>query len=83
MLFQGLEDFSKFYNIIYKRNNKITKYSDDKLKDFLTIFSITEDDTGDAGDAIETGYDEIDGTDEEYNTLYKSALDKLNELYLL
>ena len=71
--------FSKFYNIIYKRNNKITKYSDDELKDFLTIFSITEDDTG---DAIETGYDEIDdGTDEEYNTLYKSALDKLNELY--
>ena len=75
--------FSNFYNIIYKRNNKITKYSDDELEYFLTIFSITEDDTGDAGDAIETGYDEIDGTDEEYNTLYKSALDKLNELYLL
>ncbi len=72
--------FSKFYNIIYKRNNKITKYSDDELEDFLTIFSITEDD---AGDAIKKGYDMIDdGTDEEYNTLYKSALDKLNELYL-
>ncbi len=71
--------FSKFYNIIYKRNNKITKYSDDELEDFLTIFSITEDD---AGDAIKKGYDMIDGTDEEYRALYKSALDKLNELYL-
>ena len=78
-----IKKFSKFYNIIYKRNNKITKYSDDELEYFLTIFSIIEDDAGDAGDAIETGYDEIDGTDEEYNTLYKSALDKLNELYLL
>lgn len=74
-----IKKFSKFYNIIYKRNNKITKYSDDKLKDFFTIFSITEEDIG---DAIKNGYDIIDdGTDEEYNTLYKSALDKLNELY--
>lgn len=72
--------FSNFYNIIYKRNNKITKYSDDEFGYFLTIFSITEDD---AGDAIKNGYEKIDGTDEEYNTLYKSALDKLNELYLL
>lgn len=32
--------FLKFYNIIYKRNNKITKYSDDELKDFLTIFQL-------------------------------------------
>ena len=72
--------FSKFYNIIYKRNNKITNYSDDNFGDFLTIFSIIEED---AGDAIQSGYDMIDSTDEEYNTLYKSALDKLNELYKL
>ena len=72
--------FLKFYNIIYKRNNKITKYSDDELGDFLTIFSITENE--DIGDAIPTEYDKIDGTDEEYRALYKSALDKLNELYL-
>ena len=72
--------FLKFYNIIYKRNNKITKYSDDELGDFLTIFSITENE--DIGDAIPTEYDKIDGTDEEYSALYKSALDKLNELYL-
>lgn len=71
--------FLKFYNIIYKRNNKITKYSDDELKDFLTIFSITEDEDI---DAIPNRYDMIDGTDEEYRALYKSALDKLNELYL-
>ena len=71
--------FLKFYNIIYKRNNKITKYSDDELKDFLTIFSITEDEDF---DDILNRYDKIDGTDEEYSALYKSALDKLNELYL-
>lgn len=69
----------KFYNIIYKRNNKITKYSDDELKDFLTIFSITEDEDF---DDILNRYVKIDGTDEEYSALYKSALDKLNELYL-
>ncbi len=71
--------FLKFYNIIYKRNNKITKYSDDELKDFLTIFSITEDEDF---DDILNRYVKIDGTDEEYSALYKSALDKLNELYL-
>ena len=75
--------FSNFYNIIYKRNNKITKYSDDELEYFLTIFSITEEED-DIDDDIKNGYDMIDdGTGEEYNTLYKSALDKLNELYLL
>jgi hypothetical protein len=76
--------FSAFYNIIYKRNNKINKYSDDILEDFLTIFSITDDDISDAvlQEYINTNYDIIEDNDEEYSRLYKSALDKLNELYL-
>jgi hypothetical protein len=76
--------FSAFYNIIYKRNNKINKYSDDTLEEFLTIFSITDDDSSEAvlQEYIGDNYDIIEDNDVEYSRLYKLALDKLNELYL-
>jgi hypothetical protein len=80
----NIEKFSAFYNIIYKRNNKINKYSDDTLEEFLTIFSITDDDSSEVGlkEYIKNNYDIISDNDVEYSRLYKLALDKLNELYL-
>jgi hypothetical protein len=76
--------FSAFYNIIYKRNNKINKYSDDTIEEFLTIFSITDDDSSEAvlQEYIDTNYNIIVDNDEEYSALYKLALYKINELYL-
>jgi hypothetical protein len=80
----NIERFSAFYNIIYKRNNKINKYSDDTIEDILTIFSITDDDISEGGlkDYIKNNYDIIEDNDVEYRALYKSTFDKLNELYL-
>jgi hypothetical protein len=73
--------YSKFYNIIYKRNNKIDSYSPQELKEFLTIFSITDDDSDSGKDNYATYKDFQDIYNEEYISLYKSTLDKLKGIY--
>ena len=65
----------KYYNIIYKRDNKIDKDSysnaDSNIDEFLTIFSMTEETL----DEIQStpSYKQIENLDkEDYSILYKS-----------
>ena len=74
----------KYYNIIYKRDNKIDKDSysnaDLKIDEFLTIFSMT-DETPAKIDS--SAYKQIENLDKEgYSILYKSTLDKLKQIFL-
>ena len=80
-----IDDFKdKYYNIIYKRDNKIDKDSysnaDSKIDEFLTIFSMT-DETLDKIDS--SAYKQIENLDkEDYSILYKSTLDKLKLIFV-
>lgn len=71
-----LKNYVSFYNIIYKRNNKIDSNSN-QGEYFLTIFSITEDDIK-VNDELQSY---IPHKDPIYNKLYDSTLDKLKETY--
>jgi hypothetical protein len=75
----------KYYNIIYKRDNKIDKDSysnaDLKIDEFLTIFSMTDDIITDKIDS--SAYKQIVNLDKEgYSILYKSTLDKLKLIFV-
>lgn len=69
-----LINYKSFYNIIYIRNNKIDSNSN-QGEYFLTIYSITDD----VNTILPTDYEEY--IEEQYNKLYNSTLDKLNEIY--
>ena len=77
--------YSSFYNIIYKRNNRIDKDSEatseaTSEETFFVIFSIIED--FDATDFKLGNYTEIpDVYNQEYNSLYDTTLDKLKKIY--
>ena len=81
-----IDDFiDKYYNIIYKRDNKIDKDSysnaDLKIDEFLTIFSMTDETL----DEIQStpSYKQIENLDkEDYSILYKSTLDKLKQIFV-
>jgi hypothetical protein len=72
-----LTKYVSFYNIIYERNNKIDSNSN-QGEYFLTIFSITEDDSK-VNDELQSSYIQL--KDPIYNKLYDSTLDKLKETY--
>jgi hypothetical protein len=79
-----IDSYKNFYNIIYKRDNKIDKDSysntDSKIDEFLTIFSMTDETTTTEIDY--SSYKQIKYLDKEgYGILYKSTLDKLKEIY--
>jgi len=78
-----INKYKTFYNIIYKRNNKIDKYSEkepEKGKLFFVIFSINEDNNEDAKNKQD--YNMIpDSNNQEYYVLYNTALDKLKYIY--
>jgi hypothetical protein len=79
-----IDSYKDFYNIIYKRDNKIDKDSysnaDSKNNEFLTIFSMTDETTTEIPST--PPYKNIKNTDKEgYSILYKSTLDKLKEIY--
>ena len=72
----------KYYNIIYKRDNKIDKDSnaDSKIDEFLTIFSMTDETRVEIDSSA---YKKIKNLDKEgYSILYKSTLDKLKQIFL-
>lgn len=78
--------YSSFYNIIYKRNNRIDKDSEatseaTSEETFFVIFSIIEG--FDATDfKLDGNYTEIpDVYNQEYNSLYDTTLDKLKKIY--
>jgi hypothetical protein len=78
----NIQSYSMFYNIIYKRNNKIDEDSEATSEDiFFVIFSIIDD--NDATDFVRGGnYIEIpDVYNQEYNSLYDTTLDKLKKIY--
>ena len=73
-----------YYNIIYKRDNKIDKDSysntESKIDEFLTIFSMTDETTAEIDSSV---YKKITKLDKEgYSILYKSTLDKLKQIFL-
>ena len=74
--------YSSFYNIIYKRNNRIDKDSEATSKDtFFVIFSIIED-YDDTDFILDDNYTEIPYVyNQEYNSLYDTTLDKLKKIY--
>jgi len=81
-----IKPYSSFYNIIYKRNNRIDKDSEatseaTSEETFFVIFSIIED--FDATDfKLDDKYTEIpDIYNQEYNSLYDTTLDKLKKIY--
>lgn len=77
-----IKPYSSFYNIIYKRNNRIDKDSEATREEtFFVIFSIIED--FDATDfKLDDNYTEIpDVYNKEYNSLYDTTLDKLKKIY--
>jgi hypothetical protein len=77
-----IKPYSSFYNIIYKRNNRIDNDSEATSKEtFFVIFSIIED--FDATDfKLDDKYTEIpDIYNQEYNSLYDTTLDKLKKIY--
>ena len=77
-----IKPYSSFYNIIYKRNNRIDKDSEATSEEtFFVIFSIIED--FDATDfKLDDKYTEIpDIYNQEYNSLYDTTLDKLKKIY--
>ena len=74
----------KYYNIIYKRDNKIDKDSypktESKIDEFLTIFSMTDETTAEKQSTPK--YEQIKNLDKEgYSILYKSTLDKLKQIF--
>ena len=72
-----LENYtSTYYNIIYRRNNKIDRNSHNDNY-FVTIFSITDDNIKDT--SFEGYNNELNEV--KYNNLYNSTLDKLKEIY--
>jgi len=78
----NIQLYGLFYNIIYKRNNKIDEDSEATSEDiFFVIFSIIDD--YDATDFLRGGnYIEIpDVYNQEYNSLYDTTLDKLKKIY--
>ena len=82
-----LEEFNidgfidKYYNIIYKRDNKIDKDSYSNNNEFLTIFSMTDETTAEIQSTPK--YEQIINLDKEgYSILYKSTLDKLKQIFL-
>jgi hypothetical protein len=74
--------YSSFYNIIYKRNNRIDTDSEATSKDtFFVIFSIIED-YDDTDFILDDNYTEIPYVyNQEYNSLYDTTLDKLKKIY--
>ena len=73
-----------YYNIIYKRDNKIDKDSypitDSNNNEFLTIFSMTDETRVEIDSSA---YKKIINLDKEgYSILYKSTLDKLKQIFL-
>jgi hypothetical protein len=73
-----------YYNIIYKRDNKIDKDSypitDSNNNEFLTIFSMTDETTAEIQSTPK--YEQIINLDKEgYSILYKSTLDKLKQIF--
>jgi hypothetical protein len=77
-----IESYSSFYNIIYKRNNRIDTDSEATSKDtFFVIFSIIED-YDDTDFILDDNYTEIPYVyNQEYNSLYDTTLDKLKKIY--
>jgi hypothetical protein len=77
-----IELYMSFYNIIYKRNNKIDKDSEATGEDtFFVIFSIIDDYDYDVKVNI-SNYEVIpDIYNQEYNSLYNTTLDKLKKIY--
>ena len=73
--------YSSFYNIIYKRNNRIDKDSEATREEtFFVIFSIIED--FDTDFKLDDKYTEIPYVyNQEYNSLYDTTLDKLKKIY--
>lgn len=74
-----------YYNIIYKRDNKIDKDSypitDSNNNEFLTIFSMTDETLTNIDSSL--SYEQITKLDKEgYSILYKSTLDKLKQIFL-
>jgi hypothetical protein len=76
-----IKSYNQFYNIIYKRNNKIDSYSPQESNEFLTIFSITDDYIDEKVTGAYKNFDNI--YNEDYIQLYNSTLDKLKEIYRL
>ena len=77
-----IDNYNQYYNIIYKRDNKIDKYSntDSKIDEFLTIFSMTDETRVEIDSSA---YKKIKNLDKEgYSILYKSTLDKLKQIFL-
>ena len=77
-----IDNYKQYYNIIYKRDNKIDKYSntDSKIDEFLTIFSMTDETRVEIDSSA---YKKIKNLDKEgYSILYKSTLDKLKQIFL-
>ena len=71
----------KYYNIIYKRDNKIDKDSYPNNNEFLTIFSMTDETLTNIDSSL--SYEQITKPDKEgYSILYKSTLDKLKQIFL-
>jgi len=77
-----IKPYSSFYNIIYKRNNRIDTDSEATSKDtFFVIFSIIED-YDDTDFILDDNYTEIPYVyNQEYNSLYDTTLDKLKKIY--
>jgi len=77
-----IESYSSFYNIIYKRNNRIDKDSEATSEaTFFVIFSIIED-FDDTDFNLDDKYKEIPYVyNQEYNSLYDTTLDKLKKIY--
>lgn len=80
----NIDNYKQYYNIIYKRDNKIDKDSylntDSKIDEFLTIFSMTDENP----DEIQSkpSYKQIPNLHKEgYSILYKSTLDKLKQIF--
>lgn len=81
----NIQSYSSFYNIIYKRNNRIDKDKDSEAtsKDtFFVIFSIIENYNANDFVVDTTNYTNIpDVYNQEYNSLYDTTLDKLKKIY--
>ena len=77
-----IESYSSFYNIIYKRNNRIDTDSEATSEaTFFVIFSIIED-FDDTDFNLDDKYKEIPYVyNQEYNSLYDTTLDKLKKIY--
>jgi len=79
-----IDNYKQYYNIIYKRDNKIDKDSypktESKIDEFLTIFSMTDETTAEKQSTPK--YEQIKNLDKEgYSILYKSTLDKLKQIF--